>query len=90
MLDAVVDAFERGEIEPSVDEIAESAALAQQDWVRARDEDDWTRFAPHLENLVDLKRREADAIGFEPELLFETPSPLPAARTGAEPANDAS
>ena len=51
-----------------VRDIAETAALSQPEWVRARADDDWSRFAPHLTRLVELKRREAAilAIGDEP------------------------
>lgn len=47
---------------------AEAAALAHGEWVQARRQGDWDRFAPHLTRLVDLKRREATAlaIGDEP------------------------
>jgi carboxypeptidase Taq len=46
-----------------VRELAEATALAQADWQRARADDDWPRFAPHLARLVELKRREATALG---------------------------
>ncbi len=46
---------------------AEATALAHPDWVEGRRDDDWSRFAPHLERLVDLKRREAAALGIGAE-----------------------
>ena len=46
-----------------VRELAEATALAHPDWVRARHDDDWARFAPHLTRLVELKRQEAAALG---------------------------
>ncbi len=48
-------------------ELAEATSLAQQAWVGARERDDWGAFAPHLARLVDLRRREAEAIGYEGE-----------------------
>ncbi len=50
-----------------VADLAREGSLAQQAWVAARDGDDWARFAPHLERLVDLKRREAEAVGYATE-----------------------
>ena len=50
-----------------VTELAEASSLAQQAWVGARERDDWGAFAPHLGRLVDLRRREAEAIGYEGE-----------------------
>jgi len=51
-----------------VRDLAEASALAQPEWARARDEDDWDRFAPHLSRLVALKRREAAALTDEGSL----------------------
>jgi carboxypeptidase Taq len=50
-----------------VRELAEATATAHPDWVAARRDDDWARFAPHLTRLVDLKRREAAALGIGDE-----------------------
>jgi len=47
--------------------LAREGTLAQQAWVAARQHDDWARFAPHLATLVDLKRREAAAVGYATE-----------------------
>jgi len=51
-----------------VRDLATAAVLAQADWVQARDEDDWARFAPHLDRIVTLKQQEAAALatGAEP------------------------
>ena len=46
-----------------VKELAEASSLAQQAWVAARRHDDWPAFAPHLARIVELKRREAAAVG---------------------------
>ena len=45
--------------ESLVRDIAEAAALAQPEWVQARRDDDWSRFAVHLDRIVRLKRLEA-------------------------------
>ncbi|MFO7607565.1 MAG: carboxypeptidase M32 [Candidatus Krumholzibacteriia bacterium] len=50
-----------------VADLAREGSLAQQAWVEARAKDDWARFAPHLARLVDLKRREAQAVGYATE-----------------------
>lgn len=48
-------------------EQAEAAAMAHGEWVRARQEDDWQRFAPHLARLVALKQQEAGYLGIGEE-----------------------
>ncbi|QDT36953.1 carboxypeptidase M32 [Stratiformator vulcanicus] len=45
-----------------VEEITETATLAQNAWVRARKEHDFHAFLPWLEKTVTLKREEADAV----------------------------
>jgi carboxypeptidase Taq len=45
-------------------EIARTQALSQQEWVEARRANDFARFAPWLEKILDLRRREADAVGW--------------------------
>ncbi|HOX24756.1 MAG TPA: carboxypeptidase M32 [Candidatus Krumholzibacteria bacterium] len=50
-----------------VRDLAEAASLAQPEWARARDDDDWDRFAPHLARVLDLKRQEAAALGIGDE-----------------------
>ena len=47
-----------------VKELARTSALAKDAWVRARQEDDYGVFAPALARLIDLKRQQADAIGY--------------------------
>jgi carboxypeptidase Taq len=47
--------------------IAEARGLAYQAWTRARPESDFSIVEPHLERLVELKKQEADAIGYERE-----------------------
>lgn len=34
-------------------------------WISARKEDDWSAFQPFLEKLLDLKKREAEYLGYE-------------------------
>lgn len=47
-----------------VEELARVSVLAQQAWVEARKDNDFPRFRPHLEKIVDLKRQEAAAFGY--------------------------
>jgi carboxypeptidase Taq len=48
-------------------ELTEATSLATSAWAEARAENDWPRFAPHLNRLVALRRREAEALGYEDE-----------------------
>lgn len=50
-----------------VKKIAEATSLAKLDWMKARKESNFTKFAPHLEALLDLKRQVADRIGWDTE-----------------------
>jgi len=50
-----------------VKRIAKATALARDAWVPARKDADFPRFAPHLENLLELKREVADRIGWDSE-----------------------
>ena len=45
-------------------EITRTQAIAQQEWVEARRASDFARFAPWLEKMLGLRRREADAVGY--------------------------
>jgi carboxypeptidase Taq len=42
-----------------VAETSRAAALAEQAWISARETSDWSLFAPHLEEVLDLKKEEA-------------------------------
>lgn len=53
--------------EPLIRELAEARAIAYQSWTQARSADDFSLFEPHLEHIIDLKKQEADAIGWEGE-----------------------
>jgi carboxypeptidase Taq len=53
--------------QPLIEEIARVTSLAQQEWAAARQDAGFARFLPWLERVVALKRREADALGYETE-----------------------
>lgn len=46
-----------------VEEIVSAAMVANAAWVEARKRNDYPAFAPHLQRLLHLKRREAEALG---------------------------
>ncbi len=48
-----------------VGEMAEETALAHQVWAKARANNDFKSFAPSLEKIMDLMRREAEAFGYK-------------------------
>ncbi len=50
-----------------VQEIARTVALAKTAWVRARKENRFADFAPHLERVLELKRTVAEKIGYTTE-----------------------
>ena len=50
-----------------VKEIAETEGLAYQAWTEARPADDFSKLQPHLEKMLELKKEEADALGWENE-----------------------
>lgn len=47
-----------------VEDLARAAALAEPAWAAARAASDWGRFAPHLDRVVALVRRTAEAYGY--------------------------
>ncbi len=69
-------------------ELSRTESLAHEAWVEARDRAEFGLFQPWLEKIVDLKRREAHAVGFtgsvynallddyEPHALVEEVDPL--------------
>ncbi|MFC6889723.1 carboxypeptidase M32 [Halorubrum trueperi] len=68
--------YERADAVPVdlVEEISETSSEALQAWERARADDDFERFAPHLEKHVELKRQYAEHIDPDRdpyEVLFE-------------------
>lgn len=48
-------------------EITRAASRAEAAWEEYRPTGDWDSFRPHLENLFNLKREEAEAVGYESE-----------------------
>jgi carboxypeptidase Taq len=61
-----------------VSKIAETQALSQNAWVAARKANDFSQFQPYLETMVDLKRQEAEAVGYEDHIydaLLDTYEP---------------
>ena len=50
-----------------VTELTREGSLAQQAWAEARAARDWARFAPNLERLAALRRREAECVGYAGE-----------------------
>ncbi|MHC4234553.1 MAG: carboxypeptidase M32, partial [Planctomycetota bacterium] len=50
-----------------VKEIAHTSALAKNAWAKARTESDFGAFAPLLSKMLDLKRTEAEHIGYADE-----------------------
>jgi carboxypeptidase Taq len=61
--------YERAVCVPSslVAELSEATSKAKQAWKQAREADDFSIFAPHLETLVDLSVEKAEAIGYDDE-----------------------
>ncbi|MFH0945387.1 MAG: carboxypeptidase M32, partial [Planctomycetota bacterium] len=51
--------------ETLIKQIVEARALALPAWQEARAESRFETFAPHLERLLDLKRQEAEAVGYQ-------------------------
>ncbi len=48
-----------------VEELARTSVLGQQTWVTARRDNDFASFRPQLEKIIDLKRQEAAALGYD-------------------------
>src|ERR687897_2938421 len=48
-----------------VAETSRVTSMAEPAWVQAREESDWSLFAPHLEKVLTLKREAAEALGYE-------------------------
>ena len=48
-----------------VESLARATSIGQQIWAEARQENDFSKFAPQLTEIFQLKREEADALGFE-------------------------
>jgi len=67
-------AFERRTRLPRelVEELARTTSLAQQEWIAARRESSFPRFAPWLEKVVRLKRQEGDCLATIPDSGSQT------------------
>jgi len=50
-----------------VTEISRVSSLAQKAWQQAREQESWAVFSPLLQELVQLRRREAEAVGYRDE-----------------------
>jgi carboxypeptidase Taq len=50
-----------------VEEVARTTALAQKAWASAREEARFARFQPWLEKIIELKRAEAECVGYARE-----------------------
>ncbi len=48
-----------------VEALTRHTARARAVWARARHDDDFAAFAPELERMLELKRRQADALGYQ-------------------------
>jgi carboxypeptidase Taq len=48
-----------------VEELARTTSLAQHAWEQARPKNDYKSFAPFVKKIFELKRAQADALGFE-------------------------
>jgi len=48
-----------------VEELARAAVLGQQAWQTARQNNDFPAFRPLLERMIELKRRQAEALGYK-------------------------
>ena len=48
-----------------VEELTRASVLGQQQWVEARKNNDFKGFAPQLEKIFDLRRQEAEAVGYD-------------------------
>jgi carboxypeptidase Taq len=48
-----------------VEELTRASVLGQQAWVKARQDDDFASFAPHLEKIYHLKRQQAECLGYK-------------------------
>ena len=59
--------FERRKRVPAelMEERVRTTSLARQAWIESRQENDFGKFLPHFEHIVDIMRRYADAVGFE-------------------------
>ncbi len=50
-----------------VEEISKTTTLSEHAWVDARKKSDFSQFAPWLTKMIDLRHKEAEAVGYEKE-----------------------
>ena len=50
-----------------VEKSSQSSSLAKNAWAKARTDDDFANFAPHLETLLEIAREKADRWGYQDE-----------------------
>ena len=67
-----------------VEESSRVASLAKAAWAKARSENDFPAFAPHLEKLLEIAREKAEAWGYEDEPYSALLSGYERAATTAE------
>lgn len=48
-----------------VEELTEVTSQAQEAWKQAKQEQDFSVFQPHLEKIIELKRKEAELVGYD-------------------------
>src|SRR5262245_54030045 len=48
-----------------VEELTRASVLGQQAWVKAREDNNFAAFAPHVEKLFHLKRQQAECLGYD-------------------------
>ncbi len=51
-----------------VEETSRVTSIAQEEWAKARASNDYAHFAPHLEKIVDINQRTAQALGYGDKL----------------------
>ena len=73
-----------------VEELARACSLGQLAWIEARRDNSFKKFQPHLTRIFELKRQQADAIGFEDcryDALLDDYEPLAKTREVTEVLN---
>jgi len=54
-----------------VEELSRVTSLSQQAWVESRKKNDFTTFLPWLKQILDLKREQADALGYDGGVRYD-------------------
>ncbi len=77
--------------EDFVRKLAETASMAQDVWAEAREKNDFKLFLPWLKKIVDLKKKEAELVGFSDspyDALLDAYEPDLTSREASEVLND--